>query len=38
MRSAYCTELFCRATTLPVKITRLSLPNRSMRSESTVTG
>src|SRR5205823_14236329 len=38
MRSAYWTLLFWRATTLPVKMTRLSLPNRSILSESTVTG
>ena len=38
MRSAYWTELFWRATTLPVNTTRLSLPNRSILSESTVSG
>ena len=38
MRSAYCTELFWRATTLPVKTTSPSLPKRSILSASTVTG
>src|SRR5919201_2049696 len=38
MRSAYCTELFCRATTLPVKTTSPSLPQRSILSASTGTG
>ena len=38
IRSAYWTELSRRATTLPLKMTRFSLPNRSIRSESTVSG
>src|SRR3972149_2772597 len=38
MRSAYWTELAWRATTLPVKMTRPSLPKRSILSASMVRG